>query len=277
MRRAARLTDISPVSSRPITALEWMLGGNSWVVGAPKTEPSRAGCARRSATASRDGAGAHLRAAGRAGRGPGAVGRERSFATVGRDGDIVLRHQTSERVLATLPPRRPVSAVLITPKADALLTLEERCAPALRPVQSRIPRSAGRRCSARSGTKATRRPEYVWQSTGATDDIEPKFSLVPLIFGTIKGTLYAMLFAVPLAVLAALYTSQFADPALRAKIKPTVEIMAALPSVVIGFLAGLYLASVVERNLVAVLLMMPLMPLVRHVRRAALAAAARSA
>ena len=54
-------------------------------------------------------------------------------------------------------------------------------------------------------------PEYVWQSTGATDDFEPKFSLVPLIFGTIKGTVYAMLFAVPLAVLAALYTSQFAD------------------------------------------------------------------
>ena len=71
-----------------------------------------------------------------------------------------------------------------------------------------------------------------------------------------------MLFAIPLAVLAALYTSQFVDPTLRAKIKPTVEIMAALPSVVIGFLAGLYLASVVERNLVAVLLMIPLMPLV---------------
>ena len=85
-----------------------------------------------------------------------------------------------------------------------------------------------------------------------------------------------MLFAVPLAVLAALYTSQFVDPSLRAKIKPTVEIMAALPSVVIGFLAGLYLASVVERNLVAVLLMMPLLPLVRHVGRLAVAAAAAS-
>ena len=97
---------------------------------------------------------------------------------------------------------------------------------------------------------------------------------MPLIFGTIKGTLYAMLFAVPLAVLAALYTSQFIDPALRAKIKPTVEIMAALPSVVIGFLAGLYLASVVERNLVAVILMLPLMPLFGTSGRAALAAAA---
>jgi phosphate transport system permease protein len=68
------------------------------------------------------------------------------------------------------------------------------------------------------------------------------------------------LFAVPLGVLAALYTSQFTDPSFRARIKPTVEIMAALPSVVIGFLAGLYLAAVVDRNLVAVLLMVPLLP-----------------
>jgi phosphate transport system permease protein len=66
---------------------------------------------------------------------------------------------------------------------------------------------------------------------------------------------------VPLSVLGALYTSQFVHPSIKAKIKPTVEIMAALPSVVIGFLAGLYLASVVERNLVAVFLMMVTMPL----------------
>jgi phosphate transport system permease protein len=82
------------------------------------------------------------------------------------------------------------------------------------------------------------------------------------VFGTIKGTLYAMLFAIPLAVLGALYTSQFAHPTIKAKIKPTVEIMAALPSVVIGFLAGLYLAGVVEKYLVAVFVMMVLMPVV---------------
>ncbi len=105
------------------------------------------------------------------------------------------------------------------------------------------------------------RPEYVWQSTGATDDFEAKFGLVPLVFGTIKGTLYALLFAIPIAVLAALYTSQFVHPSIRNKIKPTVEIMAALPSVVIGFLAGLYLASLVERQLVAVFLMFVLLPL----------------
>jgi phosphate transport system permease protein len=83
---------------------------------------------------------------------------------------------------------------------------------------------------------------------------------VPLLFGTLKGTVYALLFAIPLAVLGALYTSQFVHPNLRNRIKPTVEIMAALPSVVIGFLAGLYLASLVERHLVAMFLMFVLLP-----------------
>ncbi len=96
------------------------------------------------------------------------------------------------------------------------------------------------------------KPEYVWQSTGGTDDFEPKFSLVPLIFGTFKGTLYAMLFAFPLAVLGALYTSQFATPRLKNSIKPIVEIMAALPSVVLGFLAGLVIAPLLEHMAVEV-------------------------
>ena len=104
-------------------------------------------------------------------------------------------------------------------------------------------------------------PEYVWQSTGATDDFEPKMSLAPLVFGTIKGTFYALVFAIPLAVLGALYTSQFVHPSIRARVKPTIEIMAALPSVVIGFVAGLYLASVVERNLVAMMLIVIFLPL----------------
>ena len=100
-------------------------------------------------------------------------------------------------------------------------------------------------------------PEYVWQSGGATDDIEPKLSLVPLLFGTLKGTLYAMLFALPIAIFAALYTSQFASPKFRETIKPTVEIMAALPSVVLGFVAGLVLAPLLEQWMIALLVVIP--------------------
>ncbi len=98
------------------------------------------------------------------------------------------------------------------------------------------------------------KPDFVWQSTGGTDDFEPKFGMMPLVFGTLKGTLYAMLFALPLAIFAALYTSQFASPNLRNAIKPAVEIMAALPSVVLGFLAGLVLAPLFEKVAVELLL-----------------------
>jgi phosphate transport system permease protein len=88
------------------------------------------------------------------------------------------------------------------------------------------------------------------------DQVQPR----ALVFGTLKGTFYALLFAIPLAVLGALYVSQFVHPDIRGRIKPTVEIMAALPSVVIGFVAGLYLAPLVERYVVPLLLMMVVMP-----------------
>jgi phosphate transport system permease protein len=96
--------------------------------------------------------------------------------------------------------------------------------------------------------------KWDWQSTGGSDDFEPKLSLVPLIFGTFKGTLYAMVFAVPIAILAAMYTSQFMKPSFRQIIKPTMEIMASLPSVVLGFLAAIYIAPLIETRIPSLLL-----------------------
>lgn len=104
-------------------------------------------------------------------------------------------------------------------------------------------------------------PEYVWQTTGS-EDSEPKFSLVPLLFGTCKGTLYAMCLAVPLALLGAIYTSHFTTPGLKSAIKPVVEIMAAVPSVVVGFLVALWLAPLLESSILAVLLSVATLPLV---------------
>tara|TARA_B100001248_G_scaffold75099_1_gene53914 strand:+ start:119368 stop:121587 length:2220 start_codon:yes stop_codon:yes gene_type:complete len=98
------------------------------------------------------------------------------------------------------------------------------------------------------------KPEYVWQSAGGTDDFEPKLSLIPLIFGTLKGTFYAVIFALPIAILAAICVSQFMAPKLKNTIKPIIEIMAALPSVVLGFLAGLWLAPRLDSVLVGVII-----------------------
>ncbi|QIL85986.1 ABC transporter permease subunit [Vibrio sp. HDW18] len=103
-------------------------------------------------------------------------------------------------------------------------------------------------------------PEFVWQSTSASDDFEAKFSLVPIAFGTIKAAAFAMLFAVPIAVLGAIYTAYFMTPAMRRVVKPSIELMEALPTVIIGFLAGLWFAPFVESHLPALLALMVLLP-----------------
>ncbi|HYE04279.1 MAG TPA: ABC transporter permease subunit [Planctomycetota bacterium] len=105
-------------------------------------------------------------------------------------------------------------------------------------------------------------PRYEWQSSSATDDSEPKLSLVPIIFGTLKGTFYALLFAVPIALLGAMYTAEFMSPRLKQVVKPAMEIMASLPSVVLGFLAAQWLAPAIETRVPAILVLIVLLPTV---------------
>ena len=83
----------------------------------------------------------------------------------------------------------------------------------------------------------------------------------PLIFGTIKGTVYSLIFAIPIAVLGAIFTSEFIGPEVRSVVKPAMEMMASLPSVVLGFVAALILAPIVETWIAAVLLSFMLIPL----------------
>ncbi|MBY5921952.1 ABC transporter permease subunit [Ferrimonas balearica] len=104
-------------------------------------------------------------------------------------------------------------------------------------------------------------PAHVWQSTSGSDDFEAKLGLMPLAFGTLKAALYAMLFAVPLAIAGAIYTAYFMSPKVRGFVKPTVEIMEALPTVILGFLAGLWLAPLVEANLPGIILLLLALPL----------------
>ncbi|MEC8011579.1 MAG: ABC transporter permease subunit [Pseudomonadota bacterium] len=105
-------------------------------------------------------------------------------------------------------------------------------------------------------------PEYIWQSSAATNDFEPKLSLAPLAYGTLKATFYAMLFALPLAICGAIYTAYFMAPAVRKKVKPAIEFMEALPTVILGFLAGIWLAPMVESYLPGVLLSLFMLPVV---------------
>ncbi len=102
-------------------------------------------------------------------------------------------------------------------------------------------------------------PDFSWQPQGS-EESEPKFSLVPLIFGTLKGTFYAMLLAGPLALGAAAYVSHFTSPRVRAWVKPAIEMMAAVPSVVLGFLVGLWFAPLLSNWLLAFFLALVAVP-----------------
>ncbi|MBN1415234.1 MAG: phosphate ABC transporter permease subunit PstC [Bacteroidales bacterium] len=71
----------------------------------------------------------------------------------------------------------------------------------------------------------------------------PRYGLLPLFVGTLKVTLLSILFAAPLAIMAALYTAMFAPKRLKEFIKPVIELLAGFPSVVIGFFALTVLAT----------------------------------
>jgi phosphate transport system permease protein len=105
------------------------------------------------------------------------------------------------------------------------------------------------------------KPDYIWQSSSASNDFEPKMSLIPLVFGTIKASFYAMLVAVPLALFGAIYTGYFMAPQIRQYVKPGIEIMGALPTVILGFLAGLWLAPYIELHLTGIFALLLFVPL----------------
>lgn len=104
-------------------------------------------------------------------------------------------------------------------------------------------------------------PVYQWQSTGGSDDFEPKLSLVPLITGSLKGTFYALLFSVPIALLAAVFSAAFLPAAMKRVVKPAMEIMASLPSVVLGFLAGIWLAPILDDKVPGIMLLCLSLPI----------------
>jgi len=83
---------------------------------------------------------------------------------------------------------------------------------------------------------------FIWQPVGEV----PKYSVFPLFLGTLKVTIIALLFGAPLAIGAAIYTAEFAKHWVREIVKPVVELLAGIPSVVLGFLALVVLASWIQ-------------------------------
>jgi len=186
----------------------------------------------------------------------------KGFAATDANGQFHLFHSTAERLLGSYSVSEGASAGMVSmaPRAngaiiessDGLLTHFE--------IDNEHPDVSFSSLWGKVWYEGYEEPSYTWQSSSADSDFEPKFSLTPLTFGTIKAALYSMLFAVPIAILAAIYTAFFMDKATRQWVKPSVEMIEALPTVILGFLAGLWLAPYMEANLAgffALLLILP--------------------
>jgi phosphate transport system permease protein len=182
--------------------------------------------------------------------------RDRGLLSADSKGVIILDYSTSERKLVEFKGEgHPIKVLAFAPKADGAVAIDERGTLYNWKIENPHPEISLKALFGKVWYEGYSKPEYVWQSTGGTDDFEPKLSLTPLAYGTLKGTAYALIFAIPLAILGALCVSQFMHPSIRNAIKPVIEIMAALPSVVLGFLAGLWMAPLIEKIVPAVFLM----------------------
>ena len=87
------------------------------------------------------------------------------------------------------------------------------------------------------------KPELIWQPVSTIH----KYNIVPLVIGSLKATLVALLFSFPLALGAAIYVSQLASPKTKEWIKPAIELLAGIPSVVLGFFALIVMATLLQK------------------------------
>ncbi|ALE90300.1 phosphate ABC transporter permease [Pseudomonas versuta] len=186
--------------------------------------------------------------------------RRKGFLALDAAGEIGVFHSTAHRTLLVEKIAEGPGIMALSPRANRIIVEEGgKLLPlALKNPHPEVSWSA---LWSKVWYENYDEPKYVWQSTAANTDFEPKMSLAPLTFGTLKAAFYAMLLAAPLAVAAAIYTAYFMAPSLRRKVKPVIELMEAMPTVILGFFAGLFLAPYVEGHLPGIFSLLMLMPI----------------
>ncbi|MDX1397513.1 MAG: ABC transporter permease subunit [Oceanospirillum sp.] len=188
--------------------------------------------------------------------------RRKGFLMLDEKGQLNIYSTTAERTMLTerVLDQAPVAGA-ISPRADFLLLERQDGVLQTFEVHNKHPEVSWTSLWNKVWYESYEEPEYTWQSSASTNEFEPKYSLMPLAFGTLKAAFYAMIVATPLAICGAIYTAYFMAPALRRKIKPVIELMEALPTVILGFLAGLFLAPYLENNLPGIFALLILLPI----------------
>ena len=185
----------------------------------------------------------------------------KGFVAGDDQGTVGLYYATSQKLLWRGPVGKgEIVAAETTPRANGLVIQNADGKLYAAQMDNEFPEVSFSALWQKVWYESYEKPEFIWQSAAATNDFEPKFSLAPLTLGTLKAAFYAMLIATPLALLAAIYGAYFMAPKMRRLAKPSIEIMEALPTVILGFLAGLWLAPLVENNLAGTLLCFMLVP-----------------
>ena len=186
--------------------------------------------------------------------------RRKGFLALDAAGEIGVFHSTAHRTLLVEKIAEGPGIMALSPRANRII-VEEGGKLLPLTLKNPHPEVSWSALWSKVWYENYDEPKYVWQSTAANTDFEPKMSLAPLTFGTLKAAFYAMLLAAPLAVAAAIYTAYFMAPSLRRKVKPVIELMEAMPTVILGFFAGLFLAPYVEGHLPGIFSLLMLMPI----------------
>jgi len=185
----------------------------------------------------------------------------KGFLAGNEQGEIGLYYATSNRLLLSRETGAgAVRVAALAPRANAVLLENDQGGIRTATLENEFPEVSFHSLWQKVWYESYTEPEFVWQSSAAVSDFEPKLSLAPLTFGTLKAAFYAMLVAIPLAVMGAIFAAYFMSPKMRGVVKPSIEIMEALPTVILGFLAGLWLAPFVDNNLAGTLLAIFLLP-----------------
>lgn len=189
--------------------------------------------------------------------------RRKGFLAVGERGELQIYHTTAHRRLFSEVklPQAHGGVAAIGPRGNVLLSVGDDGVLRRWHIDNEHPDISWSALWSKVWYESYDEPAFIWQSSASNNDFEPKYSFSPLAFGTLKAAFYTMLIAAPMAICGAIYTAYFMAPALRRKVKPMIELMEALPTVILGFLAGLWLAPFVEDNLTGVVTVMLFFPL----------------
>lgn len=188
--------------------------------------------------------------------------RRKNFLAADVEGYVSIFNSTAQReVFRERLLSSAIRQIAISPRGDALIAETDNGLFTVWEVHNEHPEVSMSALWGKVWYEGYSEPEYIWQSSSSANDFEPKYSLMPLSFGTLKAAFYAMLLAAPLAICGAIFTGYFMAPAMRRKVKPLIELMEALPTVVLGFLAGLWLAPFVENNLLGIFSILVILPL----------------